>query len=1477
MDVMVKQVPRVTGAVGATGMVASERSCIISVEHIRGDGIKIDGNGQKYVEKLLISGWIVCRDPIERLVFENQGSILGIAAIGIVRPDIGSAYPTYPNSEHAGFSVVISNIRLINDALPNIDTSVWTLGGKRYGGRLGLQSSGAALSTHVSAQQQRASPPLPLEVVVDLATVDTNGNLLVGGWAVASTEIVAVQISAGNRQLGLALTGLERRDVAASFPAYPRAMNSGFKFEAVLPEEPGMSLESIQVEVIARNGATRMISAKLARVQADAQPAVTASAGRGGEQLPADGPARSSVQSSCDLAQVTSRGRGVLSGWAVSPHGIKSIKAMIDDVVVGEARLGLMREDVAAAFPDVPDASHSGFVIQFDLNRATDGGAKATLRIEDNQADVLETSVVLQLTDILSIDPVRQPPEAQGSPDDFKFYLDSPAIRGQRVIDPITGAVTVAGWAIARHGLKSVTIYFGETRVGNARLGSRRPDIAAVFPDWSDSLMSGFGMFVPAGMLKNGPQNLTLVLTDKRDVKRTEHIQVEVQKTPAGEGDRPLRRKVPVLETDTYARIVQDAGASADFHCVLSISDRDQVRELLPITLKSLAMQTYKAWRLTIQLPGRKNSKLMQDLRAALPADMTGKVQIMAISSRSLADWCAEQAGGAEGISRYVVNIQAGDELAVDCLMQVAMSNVGLAVADFIYGDERRESPVVGRTLPFLKPGWSPELLLSTNYIGRFWFAAPELLESSFSSIADFAEASDYERVLRITERARNIRRVPKVLTERHAKAREDGRRELEALKNAASRRGIAAAIEESPISGTYRFQRELLKPGKVSIIIPSIAARGLVKICIESIRKSSHGAYEIILIDNIKDASSEWKPWFRKHADKVIEVLEDFNWSFFNNIGADHATGDYLLFLNDDIEVLDPRWMETLMGIAQCEDVGVVGPYLLYPDRTVQHAGLFLSGPGTARHAFRFAREDDPGYFGFALTQRDMIGVTGACMMMRREVFDALGGFNQAHSVINNDLDFCLRCNDVGLSVIYTPHTRLIHHELVSRGKLPDTYDAESFAQEWAEVFSKGDPFFHPDLSRTDDYYSIDTECLREVYAGFPVAHRADIRRIAVFKLDHIGDFITALPAIRRLKERFPSAMLAVVVGPAVTALARAEPAIDEVLDFAFFHARSGLGQKQVTEEDLLGLKSRLEPYQFDLAVDLRKHPDTRHVLQYSGARLFAGFDRTNMFPWLDFALEWEGDPTWVNKRQHVAGDLLNLVDAISNGCEEDRNILHRQAGIPVILPPAVAKVSSQLWSRPVIGIHPASGNELRQWPAGHFAALIDMLVTRLPVHVAIIGGPDEKALADTVLAGVCNKTSVWSLVGAHKLSELPDVLSSFALFVGNNSGPKHVAAGLGVPTVAIHSAVVSTEEWGPLGLNAVAIRKDMNCAPCYRAALQDCHRDIACMREISPEHVYSLCLRFLALAEQRGIDVACRGEASPMDGKSLRRKESS
>ena len=178
---------------------------------------------------------------------------------------------------------------------------------------------------------------------------------------------------------------------------------------------------------------------------------------------------------------------------------------------------------------------------------------------------------------------------------------------------------------------------------------------------------------------------------------------------------------------------------------------------------------------------------------------------------------------------------------------------------------------------------------------------------------------------------------------------------------------------------------------------------------------RTAYRNFEIVCIDNIPDSQVAWKIWLQQNADRVVPMPEAFNWSHFNNRGVAAASGEYLLFLNDDIEVTQADWLDALLEHAQRPEVAVVGPQLLYPDGKVQHAGMFLATRGTARHAFRFAAGDEPGYFGLALTQRNVIAVTGACMLMRRGVYQALGGFEEAHEIINNDLDFCLRAHLAG------------------------------------------------------------------------------------------------------------------------------------------------------------------------------------------------------------------------------------------------------------------------------------------------------------------------------------------------------------------------------------------------------------------------------------------------------------------------------
>jgi ADP-heptose:LPS heptosyltransferase/GT2 family glycosyltransferase len=792
--------------------------------------------------------------------------------------------------------------------------------------------------------------------------------------------------------------------------------------------------------------------------------------------------------------------------------------------------------------------------------------------------------------------------------------------------------------------------------------------------------------------------------------------------------------------------------------------------------------------------------------------------------------------------------LSPGDELGCDAFLEMALTTAAHRDADFVYSDERRLNLASGKVEAFFKPEWSPDLMLSTNYVGRLWCTRADLVRTIAAPAEELLRGGDYDLALRCTEAAKAIRHIPAVLCERAETHRADTKRERQAIERALKRRGIAGKVAPGLVAGTYLVKRALSTKGLVSIIIPTCAAQGMIKTCIETLRRvTAYTNYEIVCIENIPSGDRKSRNWLKRNADRVISTTEPYNWSRFNNLAAAQAKGEFLLFLNDDIEIIEPGWLDTLLAQAQRPEVGAVGPLLLYPDRRIQHAGLFLAAMSQGRHAFRYLAEDQPGYFGLARMQRNVIALTGACLMTRRRTFDALGGFDEAHLIVNNDLDYCLRAREQGLLAVFTPHTRLIHHEAVSRAAMPDTYDAAVFDSRWRDLFLAGDPYLNPHLARHQDDFSPDGEPDRVLVAGGPVLDRAETRNILAVKLDHIGDCIIAFPALRRLQQHFPNARVTVLTSRASKSVWALEPSVAATIEFDFFHARSALGELQLSDEDWQKLSERLVPEQFDLAVDLRKHPETRTVLQHTGARYLAGFDHRNLFPWLDVALDWGGDQAFARKRQHTAGDLVNLVDAIAAACEDDRRVI-------VATPPkAPAWLKRQLdkWAgTPLICVHPAAGNAMKQWPPEYFAAVIDRLVESHGAHIVLIGAPGEEPVAKELIGHMRHSCAVTSVIGKLPLANLPALLARASLFLGNDSGPKHIAAGLGIPTVGVHSGTVDVREWGPIGLNAVAVAREMVCSPCYLSNPADCRRGLACLRELSPETVYSACERLLLLS---------------------------
>ena len=301
------------------------------------------------------------------------------------------------------------------------------------------------------------------------------------------------------------------------------------------------------------------------------------------------------------------------------------------------------------------------------------------------------------------------------------------------------------------------------------------------------------------------------------------------------------------------------------------------------------------------------------------------------------------------------------------------------------------------------------------------------------------------------------------------------------AVREHYQRLGIDAKVEMTERPGWYRSHVKVQGNPLISVIIPNKDHTDDLELCLFSMtRKSTYRNYEILIVENNSEKEETFE-YYKKLPDRypkarVLTWEKEFNYSAINNFAAKEAKGEYLLFLNNDVEILTPDWMEEMLQNCQQEDVAVVGAKLYYPDDTIQHAGVVLGLGGIAGHIMCRASREDPGYFGRMISVQEISAVTAACMMVKKSDFDAVGGLDETFQVAFNDIDLCMKFRAAGKKIIFTPYAELYHYESKSRG-LEDTpekqfrFDKEvkRFQEKWAQQLEMGDPYYSPNLSVTE------------------------------------------------------------------------------------------------------------------------------------------------------------------------------------------------------------------------------------------------------------------------------------------------------------------------------------------------------------------------------------------------------------------------
>ena len=428
----------------------------------------------------------------------------------------------------------------------------------------------------------------------------------------------------------------------------------------------------------------------------------------------------------------------------------------------------------------------------------------------------------------------------------------------------------------------------------------------------------------------------------------------------------------------------------------------------------------------------------------------------------------------------YTTLLWEGDELAEHALSKLSQSIVADPGLDMLYADEDRLTPDGAHVAPHFKPEWSPESLLAWMYIGRSAGYRTALVRELGGFRSEYNPAHEYDLALRLAVGSLRVRRVPDVLYHRRTapppSADEAARQALQNHLDETNRKG---SVEPGPAFGLSRVHFTTCGSPLISIIIASACRRVRIRgeqtyyllKCLESIQKSSWPHFEIIVLHG-----PMLPPILARRLERYsilhAEYEKPFNWSMTMNQGAALAHGEHLLFLNDDVEVITPDWLEQLIQFSQQSAVGAVGAKLFFPGGRIQHAGVAVLD-GRPQHPFYAHNGEHSGYFNNLLVPRNCSAVTGACLMTRADVFHPVGRFDETLPLNYNDVDYCLKLIASGRRVVCTPYARLYHHELGTRPAKVRPEETETLQKRWVKLWAN-DPYYNPNLSTSHFDYRI-------------------------------------------------------------------------------------------------------------------------------------------------------------------------------------------------------------------------------------------------------------------------------------------------------------------------------------------------------------------------------------------------------------------
>lgn len=501
--------------------------------------------------------------------------------------------------------------------------------------------------------------------------------------------------------------------------------------------------------------------------------------------------------------------------------------------------------------------------------------------------------------------------------------------------------------------------------------------------------------------------------------------------------------------------------------------------------IDSVTSQSYVNWELVLVNSTPENN----ELNALIQRRQATDSRIIVITlERNLGITENTNQGMIAASGDFVCFLDHDDCLEPDALFEYCKAVNDNPESDLLYCDEDKIHEDESHSDPFFKPDLNIDLLRSNNYICHFLCVRKAVLDTIPLATSEYDGAQDHNLILRVVEKARTVTHIPRILyhwriTDNSTASSADtkpyaNQAGIRAVQEHLDRLNIPAKVALSRRPFTYDVEYLLADEPLVSIIIPNKDNAKMLEACIQSIiDKSTYSNFEIVIIENnsIEQETFECYKRLQERAEclRIAYWKHEFNFSKLINFGAEESKGQYLLLLNNDVELITPNWIERMVGLCAREEVGAVGVRLLYRDNTIQHEGVLLERPGgVAVHPYAHIPKKNPGYFAFGDVTRDYSAVTAACMMTKRSDFEEVGGFTEELSVAFNDVDYCLKLRDQDLLVVYTPEVELFHYESTSRGKESTVEKQIRFFREtsymhyrWARYYIEGDPQLSPNL----------------------------------------------------------------------------------------------------------------------------------------------------------------------------------------------------------------------------------------------------------------------------------------------------------------------------------------------------------------------------------------------------------------------------